>query len=436
MIADNLLFLIFCCFVFYSSLHVAFKFNPSRTIRYQVYKAPVVTEVLHVTPETKKKLYLINSNTVLKDLGSKKILEAKKHVDEIIGNEESKKFITQIQNNNFMNLLISAVILGLFPTSCFAIGSTNVLFSQYDLSYYLKYFLAGGICCTISHTISVPFDVVKTRKQVSPELANLSVKEAFSKIIKDDGLSVLKTGLVPTLIGYFFQGSLKYGFYELFKPSITSLIYDANFVGTPILSFIIASSLADTIGSTVLSPFEAARVRLVANPDYAPTFATCIKNMVATNGVGSLFESLPVMLLKHIPYTIVQLSFFETLTSFLYHMLRVNGVDDISGWRFYVTLFSAAVSAFFSTLASQPGDTLFSIINKNRSKNMKNSIESRPSESLYPLIVSSIRDLGIRGLYVGTNARLFHVGVIVITQLLVYDYVKQFVGLPITGLSH
>lgn len=30
-----------------------------------------------------------------------------------------------------------------------------------------RYFLAGGICCSFSHGVAVPFDVVKTRLQTS-----------------------------------------------------------------------------------------------------------------------------------------------------------------------------------------------------------------------------------------------------------------------------
>lgn len=59
---------------------------------------------------------------------------------------------------------------------------------------YLKYFLAGAICCSFSHGISVPFDVVKTRKQVSKDLANLSVVDSLKKIIAEDGVGMIFKG--------------------------------------------------------------------------------------------------------------------------------------------------------------------------------------------------------------------------------------------------
>jgi hypothetical protein len=45
----------------------------------------------------------------------------------------------------------------------------------------------------------------------------------------------------------------------------------------------------------------------------------------------------------------------------------------------------------------------------------------------------TIDELGIKGLFKGTKARLLHVSIIVVTQLLVYDYIKMLCGVPVTG---
>lgn len=43
-------------------------------------------------------------------------------------------------------------------------------FSKYDMTYYLKGALAGGICCSFTHGALCPVDVVKTRMQLEPEV--------------------------------------------------------------------------------------------------------------------------------------------------------------------------------------------------------------------------------------------------------------------------
>lgn len=163
-----------------------------------------------------------------------------------------------------------------------------------------------------------------------------------------------------------------------------------------------------------------------------------------------------------------------------------------------VTSGSAIISAVLSTLISQPGDTLLSIVNKkssanslksanastsgssssddNNSKlqlanmNLANlrdyidnsslmamlrvnkrtdntrtstntettpSVSSITSDSLstVQIMTEALRDLGVRGLYKGTKARLIQVTLIVVVQFLVYDYIKMLCGIPVTGLG-
>jgi len=83
-----------------------------------------------------------------------------------------------------------------------------------------RFFLAGGICATISHTIPTPVDVVKTRKQVDPRLVDHSFLEAGRYIVKEEGFSALWAGLGPTTFGYLLEGAIKFGVYEILKPAL------------------------------------------------------------------------------------------------------------------------------------------------------------------------------------------------------------------------
>lgn len=40
---------------------------------------------------------------------------------------------------------------------------------NYDMTFYLKGALAGGICCGFTHGAVTPVDVVKTRIQLEPQ---------------------------------------------------------------------------------------------------------------------------------------------------------------------------------------------------------------------------------------------------------------------------
>lgn len=71
-----------------------------------------------------------------------------------------------------------------------------------------RFFLAGGLCAGASHAIPTPIDVVKTRKQVDSDLQELSFMQATQKIVKDEGVGGLLTGLGPTVWGYLLEGSM------------------------------------------------------------------------------------------------------------------------------------------------------------------------------------------------------------------------------------
>ncbi len=71
----------------------------------------------------------------------------------------------------------------------------------------------------------------------------------------------------------------------------------------------------------------------------------------------------------------------------------------------------------------------------NKRNRTPNAIEGRRTGTIATL-KTILAEGGVRGLFVGTKARLLHVCVIVVVQLLVYDLVKQACGVPLSGLSH
>ncbi len=97
---------------------------------------------------------------------------------------------------------------------------------------------------------------------------------------------------------------------------------------------------------------------------------------------------------------------------------------------FLITFVSACLAGLLASLASQPGDTLLSMVNKAATRK-DISISPEPSIS----ITDIVSQLGVRGLYKGAKTRLLHVTVIVVVQLLVYDFIKTLCGIPVTG-SH
>ena len=219
----------------------------------------------------------------------------------------------------------------------------------------------------------------------------------------------------------------------------------------------VSGALAELIGSLLLAPFESLRIRLVAQPDFASGLVSCFTKIVSTEGLIALFIGLPVMLTRNVPYTMVQLSTFELLTKTIYSNMSQVGItsEHMSDFKFMITAFSALVAAFFSTIASQPGDTLLSIVNKesrvqkeeeqyddgmmiiqtSSSSSSSSSSKTEPFDPFEPfgILAGTIQELGLQGLYKGTKARMLHIAVMLVIQLVVYDYIKLALGIAVTG---
>ena len=89
----------------------------------------------------------------------------------------------------------NAVTQGLLLASSAAASS----FSSSSVPNAAKYFLAGGICAAVSHTGSVPIDVVKTRIQLDANegrFAGKSLVAVSTQLIAEDGPWSLWAGAV------------------------------------------------------------------------------------------------------------------------------------------------------------------------------------------------------------------------------------------------
>jgi solute carrier family 25 phosphate transporter 3 len=82
--------------------------------------------------------------------------------------------------------------------------------------YYLKCMIGGVLSCGLTHTAVVPLDIVKCKMQVFPEKYK-GLRKGMSTVFAEEGISGLRIGWLPTLIGYSAQGLFKFGLYEYFK---------------------------------------------------------------------------------------------------------------------------------------------------------------------------------------------------------------------------
>eukprot|EP00554_Chaetoceros_debilis_P002196 CAMPEP_0194091638 /NCGR_PEP_ID=MMETSP0149-20130528/43819_1 /TAXON_ID=122233 /ORGANISM="Chaetoceros debilis, Strain MM31A-1" /LENGTH=464 /DNA_ID=CAMNT_0038776291 /DNA_START=61 /DNA_END=1455 /DNA_ORIENTATION=+ len=284
-----------------------------------------------------------------------------------------------------------------------------------------RYFAAGGTCASFSHGVATPFDVVKTKMQAEPDVYNSGLKDTISALIEKDGPGVLLQGLVPTVVGFGLEGAVKFGVYEALKPLFMSLFHvpvDDKFV-----PFLAASVGAGAVASLMLVPMERARINIVTGNTEGEDIGVLggIVPMVKKEGISSVFFGYFTMLFKQVPYTVTKQVSFELLQTNIYALAIVSLAAN-EQTRLITTISAAFLASILACTASQPGDV---ILTKRFKENSRDSI---------PVIISTVyEDKGPGGFYAGYSARLGHVAAIVTSQLVVYDYLKQLLGLPVAG---
>lgn len=284
-----------------------------------------------------------------------------------------------------------------------------------------RYFVAGGTCASFSHGVATPFDVIKTKMQAEPDTYNSGLKDTISTLVQKDGPGVLLQGLVPTVVGFGLEGAVKFGVYESLKPLFMALFHAP--VDDKFVPYLAASVGAGAVASLMLVPMERARINIVTGSTAGEEIGVLggIVPMVKKEGISSVFFGYFTMLFKQVPYTVTKQVSFELLQTNIY-ALAILSLAANEQTRLITTISAAFLASILACTISQPGDV---ILTKRFKENSRDSI---------PGIISTVyEDKGPGGFYTGYSARLGHVAAIVTSQLVVYDYLKQLLGLPVAG---
>lgn len=293
------------------------------------------------------------------------------------------------------------------------------------LGFYARHALAGGMCASITHTVLVPMDVIKTRMQLHPETYK-SLGESFSLIRAKEGARALLAGLVPTTVGYLIQGGLKFGAFQAIKDVMKPIVGPQFAHDHPTLFYLACSGPAEVIASTALCPIEAVRIRMVASSAFASSLGGGLARIYGEEGVYGLYKGLTPILFKQVPYTMVQLTAFSLLTDYIYaHLVKKESLSKSQ--QLAVTVGAGAVAGAISSLASQPGDTILTRINKAAKAAAAGGTVVKPS------VLSTYQSLGFRGLWLGAGTRMVMTAILSGGMFLIFDSVKLAVGLPTSG---
>eukprot|EP00416_Gambierdiscus_australes_P032934 CAMPEP_0171091198 /NCGR_PEP_ID=MMETSP0766_2-20121228/32286_1 /TAXON_ID=439317 /ORGANISM="Gambierdiscus australes, Strain CAWD 149" /LENGTH=342 /DNA_ID=CAMNT_0011549267 /DNA_START=6 /DNA_END=1034 /DNA_ORIENTATION=- len=291
----------------------------------------------------------------------------------------------------------------------------------YDLMYYLKSALAGGICCGVTHGAVCPVDVVKTRIQLEPERYTGGLVGTFRKVIAEEGMMALSTGLTATAIGYFIQGWFKFGGVEFFKIKAVKAVGDKKAWDNRTAIYLGSAAGAEFIADCFLCPLEACRIRSVSDPGYAATFPGVAVRLIKEEGViRGFYSGFGPILFKQIPYTMAKFAVQGRVAESMYQQMNKTP-DQCSGvLNTGVSLGSGVVAGVAAAIISHPADTLLSKVNK---------AGAGGDGSIAQRMMNITKETGVVKLCTqGLGARCVMIGTLTALQFGIFDSVMRTLG--------
>jgi solute carrier family 25 phosphate transporter 3 len=288
--------------------------------------------------------------------------------------------------------------------------------------------ISGAISCSVTHSLVVPLDVVKTKMQTDSTMASKSIWQVGADIFRSGGSQSLLSGLMATFTGYFLQGFCKFGFYDAFKTLAFEKIKDPAAIVAWRLPVLIASSgLAECLASFVLTPLEAARISMVLSPHGG--LLQTLREIVQQGGVLGLYRGLPLILLRQVPYTCAKLVGYEIVSENIKQLLSSHQTTDQScaknSMKMHagVHILSGVIAGCLAAAVSQPADVLLSRLCGGTHALTECLIIDGPSS-----LMSAVQQLGWKGCFTGLQPRAVMIASLTSLQFLLYEQSKSVVA--------
>ena len=325
--------------------------------------------------------------------------------------------------------------------------------------------LAGALSCSLTHTMLVPLDLIKTRIQTDASLRGLGTRHVARIIRSAEGWRGLVQGVSAVSSGYFLQGTAKFGIYDKLKRKLKNYLEAKGEWNDrqKLPVYLVASGIAETVATMLLCPFEAAKIAVMTKKFDLPTSGKLLYVMdeiIKEGGPYALYMGLPMILLRQVPYSCVKLASYdliseramklrstvenkmESLEALLDKLLGRSTVPSAGAGKLktnlplpalltasepeeeakpvYIQMISGMGAGVLAAALSQPADVILSKI-----------CSSVPSDAASCMVITKprdlvqvARDLGLKGAFAGLKQRALMVGAMTAAQFIIYENVK------------
>jgi len=283
--------------------------------------------------------------------------------------------------------------------------------------YFAVCGLAGILSCGLTHAALTPVDMVKCNKQNNPDIFTKGMFGNMKILSGYKGVRGLGRGVMPTFVGYSFQGLGKFGLNDMFKHKYGQLLGDDFKQNNPRIFYAMCSGSAEFFADMLLCPWETVKLKVQTvdmrnwlegkSNGYANGITDGTARLVREEGLPGCFNILKALWGRQIPYTIVKFVAFEEFIRGIYGITESKfgktKADYGKNTQLVFTFGAGYGAGIFCCLISHPLDAMAFFISKS---------PGTPAGELYKA------DGGFPGLWKGLAARIFMIDIKIVSHLM------------------
>ncbi|KRW98526.1 Mitochondrial carrier domain [Pseudocohnilembus persalinus] len=302
---------------------------------------------------------------------------------------------------------------------------------------FWRHMLAGGVSGAVSRTVVAPIERVKIILQtqnlfrVAEHEKYKGFFDAIMRIPKEQGFLSLWRGNGTNVLRIAPNIAMRFAVYDKFKSYFIQKENNQSEV-KKVFYHVLCGLSSGVLTMAVNYPFDVIRVRLsvdmttkesvINNKRQYNGFMDCFKKMIKNEGLKSLYQGYTFSLLGLAPYLAISFSTYD----FLKNLYNINTIDpnDQSNMMAQIITYMGigSVAGGVAQLITQPLDVIRRRLQVNGGVN-----HERLYKGGIDCIKKTIRNEGIKGLYIGVVPNLIKIVPAASIQFTVFDTFKNFV---------
>eukprot|EP00968_Pinguiococcus_pyrenoidosus_P008780 scaffold650_cov249-Pinguiococcus_pyrenoidosus.AAC.8 len=164
-------------------------------------------------------------------------------------------------------------------------------------------------------------------------------------------------------------GWFKFGGVEYFKINTAQALGPQAAWDNRTSIYLGASAAAEFIADIFLCPLEATRIRLVSQPDFAPSMFGAFARLLKEEGlIKGFYSGFGPICFKQIPYTMAKFAVQGKAAEMIRASFGVDPENASSGTTMAVALSSGTIAGVAAAIISHPADTLLSKVRSQRAR--------------------------------------------------------------------